>query len=101
MNSKPDERPTVPSRVLGWTVAVSFVAGLAVFPSFALFEYGPDRALYLAGPFGVFPACVGALAAAFSGSGIPLGSRIGLAIGTAVVSLAAVGTGALAYHAAT
>jgi len=94
-----DSRPTVPSHVLGWSVSVSFLAGLFVFPMFALLEYGPDRPLYVSGPFLVVPACVGAFAAALAERGAAIGSRIGLAVGTALVSLAAVSVGALVYNA--
>ena len=101
MSNKLDSRPTVPSHVLGWSVGISFFAGLFVFPMLDFLEYGPDRPLYLPGPFLVLPVCVGAFAAALSGRGIPLGSRVGLAAGTAVVSLAAVSVGALVYRAVT
>ncbi len=99
MSSERDPRPTVPASVLGWSVAVSFVTGLFIFPVFAFLEYGPDMPLYLSGPFLVVPACVGVIAAALTEKGVPIGSRIGLAVGTGLVSLAAVAVGALVYRA--
>lgn len=99
MSTEPDTRPTVSFRVLGWSVCVSFLTGLSIFHVFALLELGPDEPLYLGGPFVLVPACVGAIAAAVTEKGIPIGSRVGLAIGTAGVSLAAVSVGALVYRA--
>lgn len=99
MSNELGSRPTVPSHVLLWSVCISFFAGLFVFPVFTLLDYGPDRPLYLGGPFLMVPACVGAFAAALSERGTPLGSRVGLAVGAAVVSLAAVSVGALIYRA--
>ena len=97
MSTEREARPTVSSRVLGWSVSISFVTGLSIFHVFALLEFGSDGPLYLGGPFVVAPLCVGACAAAVSERGLPIGSRVGLAIGTAVVSLAAVSVGALVY----
>lgn len=97
MSTENDARPTVSSRVLGWSICISFFTGLSIFYVFALLEFGSDEPLYLSGPFVVAPVCVGACAAAVTERGTSIGSRVALAIGTAVVSLASVSAGALVY----
>lgn len=97
MSTEQDESPTVPTRVLGWSLGASFLAGLAIFPGFAFLEYGSDRLFYFSGPFVAVPLLVGAVAAALSERGIPMGSRVSLALGVALASAAAVGVGGLLY----
>ena len=91
-----DKRPTDSLRILSWGTTASFIVGIATCHALSVLESPPFETL-VPGAFLVLPLTFGALVAALAERELPLAPRIGLAFAAAVVSLAGVFVGALAY----